>query len=80
MMIPLCRKEFLELFMHSASNLVMSLVYLLYGTEYVVQRALFLMVCMDLSIMEMCRPFVQMFKRYGMMCSLKAFMSNRLSP
>ena len=80
MMIPLCRKEFLELFMHSASNLVMSLVYLLYYTECVVKRAPCLMVCMDHSMMGMCRPFAQIFKLAGLMFSFNTFMLKSLSP
>ena len=40
----------------------------------------FLMVCLDLSMMIMCRPFAHIFKLSGLMCSLKAFMLNLFSP
>ena len=62
------------------SYLVMSFVYLFYGTECVMQRAPCSMFCMELSMMVMCLPFAQMFKLSGVMCSIKVFMLNYLSP
>ena len=45
-----------------------------------VQRDILLMICMDLSMMGTCRPFAHMFTLAGLMCSLKAFRLNLLSP
>ena len=66
--------------MNSTSDLVMSLMYLLYGTECMVQRSPCLMVFMDISMMGLCCPFAQIFKLADLMCSLKAFMLNSLYP
>ena len=66
--------------MHSTSDLFMSFVYIFYVTDLVVQRCPCLMVCMDISIMGMCRPFAQMFKLSVLISSLKVFRLNSLYP
>ena len=71
MILPFYINGFLEWIMHSTSDLVMRVVYLLYVTECVVQRTPFLMVFMDLSMMGMCHSFAQIFKIAGLMCYLK---------
>ena len=76
MMMTFCVKEFPECIMYSTSDLVISLVYPLYGKEYVMQRDIFLMVLMNISMMGMCRPCVHMFKLSGLIFSLKAFILN----
>ena len=53
-------------------------MYFLYGTECVVQSTHFLMVCMELLLMWMCR-FLHMLKLNVLMCSLKSFRVNLLS-
>ena len=80
MILPFCKKYFLEWIIHSKSDLVISFVYLLYSTECVVQRAPCLMVRMDISMMGMCRTFAHMFKLAGLVFSLKEFIMNSLSP
>ena len=79
MMLHLCRKQFLEWIMHSKSELVMRTVYLLYGTEGVMQCAPCLVVCMDISIMVICFRFSQIFKLSCLMCCLKELMLNLMS-
>ena len=44
LMLPFCGNEFLDWVINSTSDLVMSFVYILYGTECVVQHATYLMV------------------------------------
>ena len=66
--------------MHSTSDLVIILVYLLYGIYCMVHCSPCLMVCMDILIMGTCSAFVHRFKPAGMMCSLKSFMLNLFSP
>ena len=80
LMLPFCVNESLEWIMYYKSVLVMIFVYLLYGTECVLHCALLLMVCMDLSMMGMCHPFAQIYKLAGLMCYIKAFRLNSLSP
>ena len=66
--------------MHSTSENFMRFVYMLYVTECVVQRSPSFMVCMELSKIEMCFPFAQMFKLADLMCSFNAFRLKSLSP
>ena len=80
LILPFYGNGFLKWIVHSTSDLVMRFVYLLQGTECVVQRATCLMVCMELLMMGMCRTFVHRFKLSGLWCSLKAFMLKSLSP
>ena len=72
LMLPLCDNDF-QWIMNYTSELVMSLMYLFYGTQCVVQRAPCYIVCMDLSIMEICCTFAQMFELSDLMCYLKEF-------
>ena len=80
LMLPFCGNDFLEWIIHSTSELVMSFIYILYVTECVVQWSPCLMFCMDLMMMWMYHPFEHMFKIAGLICSLKAFKVNLLSP
>ena len=57
--------------MHATSDLVMSLVLLLYGTECEMQLFTFLMVLIDHSMIEIWRPLAHMFQLVGLMCSRK---------
>ena len=79
LMLPFCGKYFLEWIIHFTSYIVMILVYRLYFTECVVQRAPYLIVFMNISIMGMYHPFLQMFKLAFLRWSLKAYMLNSLS-
>ena len=65
--------------MNSISDLVISLVYLLYVKYFVVQRVSCLMVSMDISMMVISRPFDKIFKLSGLMYSIKEFVFNFLS-
>ena len=79
-MNPFYRNGFLGWIMNSTSGLVMSLIYLLYCMECVLQRAPCLMVFMDLSMMGICCPFEHILKIAGLMCPLKVFKLNSLYP
>ena len=80
MMMPFFRNFFLEWIMYLTSDFVIIFVYILYGTECVVQRAPCLVVCMDHLMIGTCLPFAHMFNLSWMMCYLKALKFNLLSP